>query len=51
MTEEFTERELILLDTALTSFIQSRNHFFKELEPYHNLRNKVHKIIEEVKQK
>jgi len=42
---KLSKKELVLLDTALTDFIQSRNHFYRELEPYYNLRNKVQESI------
>jgi len=44
---KLSKKELILLDTVLTDFISSRNHFYKELEPYYNLRSRIQAAIKE----
>lgn len=51
MTEEYTEKELILLDTALTDFLRLRKKQHRELTPYKNLQKKIWKQLKEQKMK
>ena len=45
MAKVFTERELILLDTALTSFIEQRKGY--DVSMYEQVREKIMKMIKE----
>lgn len=51
MNEEFTEKELILIDTALTDFIRLRTKQQKKLTLYKNLQKKIWKQLKEQKMK